>query len=141
VQLGAGTLRPGSINDARNASVASTQATGEQLQRPAGSSPIDFTNATRQEVFDWMNDEILAGRMTVDESTPFLGMTLKMSAATFQPVDMATDPERINFLDKAQHGIEWADQHGQRDQAAYLRRAVVIMQRVGAQAPVLDVVA
>jgi hypothetical protein len=45
--FGASTLRSGSINDARNASVASTQATGEQLQRPVGSSPIDFTNATR----------------------------------------------------------------------------------------------
>jgi hypothetical protein len=88
-----------------------------------------------------MNGEILAGRMTIYESTPFLGMTLRMSAATFQPVDMATDAERINFLDKAQRGIQWAEQHGQRDQTAYLRHAVAIMQRVGAQATTLDVLA
>lgn len=107
----------------------------------ASASSIDFTRATRQEVFDWMNGEILAGRMTVDESTPFLGMTLKMSAATFQPVDMATDTQRSNFVEKAQLGIEWADVHGSRDQAAYLRHAVDIMQRVDAQTPKLDVVA
>lgn len=108
---------------------------------PAAASDIDFKNTTRQEVFDWMNGEIRAGRMTVDESTPFLGMTLKMSATTFQPVDMATDEEHINFVHKAQLGIEWADAHGQRDQAAYLRHAVEIMQRVEAQSQSLDVVA
>jgi hypothetical protein len=130
-------LRPGSLGGPRSASVASTSAA--HLQSPAASN-IEFKNATRQEVFNWMNGEILAGRMTVDESTPFLGMTLKMSAATFRPVDMATDHERINFVQKAQLGIEWADAHGFRDQAAYLRHALGIMQRVEAQSPMLDVV-
>lgn len=80
-----------------------------------GSSPtpdaghaIDFTRATRQELFDWMNGQILSGRMTLDESTPFLGMTLKFSRATGQHVDIAADAAPVNFLEKASLGIEGA---------------------------------
>jgi hypothetical protein len=73
-----------------------------------GSPSVDFTSMTRQELFDWMNGEIRSGRMSLDESTPFLGMTVKLSAATGQSVDMATDTERYNFVDRMQQGIAGA---------------------------------
>jgi hypothetical protein len=123
------------------ASIASTQTIGASTENPPAHNYLDFTSATRQEIFDWMNGEIRAGRMTLDESTPFLGMTLKMSAATFEPVDMATDSERINYIEKAKLGIEWAQSHGLRDEVARLRQAVSTMQQVIAQPPKLDVVA
>jgi len=63
---------------------------------------------TRKEMFDWMNDQIRSGKMSLDESSPFLGMTMKISVATGQPVDMATDTTRINFVEKARLGIEGA---------------------------------
>lgn len=68
----------------------------------------DFTNMTRKEMFDWMNDQIRSGKMSLDESSPFLGMTMKISVATGKPVDMSTDTARINFVEKARLGIEGA---------------------------------
>lgn len=42
----------------------------------------DFTSMTRKEMFDWMNEQIRSGKMSLDESSPFLGMTMKVSVAT-----------------------------------------------------------
>lgn len=68
----------------------------------------DFTSMTRQEMTDWMNEQIRTGRMSLDESAPFMGMTMKISVETGQPVDMATNTTRINFIEKARLGIEGA---------------------------------
>lgn len=92
-------------------------------------APIDFTSMTRQEMFDWMNGQIRSGKMSFEESTPFLGMTLKISAATGQPVDMATDMTRINFMNKARLGIEGALSRHDSDSAERLQLALEIMQR------------
>lgn len=73
--------------------------------------PIDFTSMTRQDLFDWMNEQLRSGEMSFDESSPFLGMTLKISAATGEPVDMATDTARIDFTEKARQGIEFYQSH------------------------------
>lgn len=90
---------------------------------------LDFTSMTRQDMFDWMNSQIVSGKMTLDESSAFLGMTMKISAATGQPVDMATDTTRENFLQRARLGIEWARSHQEPDLAKRLQEAVEIMQR------------
>lgn len=105
------------------------QATPVASSATKDARQLDFTSMTRQEVFDWMNGQIRAGKMTLDESTAFLGMTLKISAATGQPVDMATDTTRENFIEKARLGIEWARSHYEPDQAKRLQEAVEIMQR------------
>lgn len=90
---------------------------------------LDFTSMTRQELFDWMNSQLRAGKMTLDESTCFLGMTLKISAATGQQVDMATDTTRENFLERARLGIEGALWRHDQDLARRLRDTVDIMLR------------
>lgn len=88
------------------------------------SQSIDFTNATRQELFDWMNGELRAGRMTLDESTSFLGMTVRIDVATGQPVDMATDTDRFNFIERLENGIDGALWRHDRDAAARLQTAL-----------------
>lgn len=88
----------------------------------------DFSGMTRQEMFDWMNDQIRSGKMSLEESAPFLGMTVKISVATGQPVDMATDTTRIDFVEKARQGIEEAISRNDRDLAGRLRMAMEIMQ-------------
>lgn len=55
---------------------------------------------TRQEVADWMNGEIRRGRMSPDDGAPFLGMTMKIAAAT--------DATRTDYLEKARRSIEGA---------------------------------
>lgn len=58
-----------------------------------------------------MNGQLRSGEMTFDESSVFLGMTLEVSVATGEPVDMATDNSRIDFTEKARQGIEFYQLH------------------------------
>jgi len=98
----------------------------------------DFTNMTRKEMFDWMNDQIRSGKMSLDESSPFLGMTMKISVATGQPVDMSTDTARINFVEKARLGIEGARSNNDPDLAKRLQAAIEVMLRQQGQALGVD---
>lgn len=89
----------------------------------------DFTSMTRKEMFGWMNDQIRSGKMSLDESSPFLEMTMKISVATGQPVDMDTDTTRINFVEKARLGIEGARSNNDPDLAKRLQAAIEVMRR------------
>ena len=98
----------------------------------------DFTSMTRQEIFDWMNSQIRNGTMSLDESSSFLGMTIKISVATGQPVDMATDTTRLNFMEKARLGIEGALSRNDPDLAKRLQAAIDIMTGQQGQAIAAD---
>jgi len=87
----------------------------------------EFTSMTRQELFDWMNGQILSGNLPLEESTPFLSMTVKVSVVSGQTVDMATDTERIDFVDRARQGIAFALFHFDRENAERLHKALQIM--------------
>lgn len=121
-------------NGPRSTDPSSTTTTPAAISgAPAASSggvtAADFTSMTRQELLDWMNAQIKSGRMTLDESTPFVGMTLKMSAVTQQPVDIATDATRENFLEKARLGLDGALWRKDEDEAKQLRFAIDTMLR------------
>ena len=81
---------------------------GNHRDKKEDATALDFTSMTRKDLMDWVNEKITSGEMTFDESSPFLAMTLKISAVTNEPVDMATDISRINFIEKAFAGIERA---------------------------------
>lgn len=107
----------------------------------SGISKTDFTGMTRQQLFDWMNSQIRSGAMSLDESTPFLGMTLKIDAQTMQPVDMASDTTLVNFMDNARQGIAGALWRGDQDSAARLQAALDTMQRYQGQVTGVDITA
>lgn len=107
----------------------------------SGISKTDFTGMTRQQLFDWMNSQIRSGAMSLDESTPFLGMTLKIDAQTMQPVDMASDTTPVNFMDNARQGIAGALWRGDQDSAARLQAALDTMQRYQGQVTGVDITA
>jgi len=90
---------------------------------------VDFTNMTRQEMVDWMNRQIRNGRISLDETSSLLSMTMKVSVATGRPVDMATDHEHINFIERASQGIEWARSHNDQQLTERLQAAIELMQR------------
>lgn len=54
---------------------------------------------------------------------------IKISVATGQPVDVATDTTRIDFIEKARLGIEGALSRNDQDSARRLRAALEVMQR------------
>lgn len=89
----------------------------------------NFASMTRKELFDWMNGEIRSGRMSLDDSSPFLGMTLKVSATTLEPVDMATDKSRVNFMERAREGIAGALWQHDQQGAEQWRDALKLMKR------------
>ncbi len=82
---------------------------------------------TRQEMFDWMNDQIRSGKMSLIDGTPFLRMKIKISVKSGQPVDMATDNTRVNFMEKARQGVEAALSRNEQDLADRLKRTIEIM--------------
>ena len=87
---------------------AKADAVVEARDKKEDATALDFTSMTRKDLMDWVNEKITSGEMTFDESSPFLAMTLKISAVTNEPVDMATDTSRIDFIEKAFAGIERA---------------------------------
>ncbi|MBU4527954.1 MAG: hypothetical protein KUA43_13125 [Hoeflea sp.] len=124
----------------RQPAPADSQAFAAMLsQRPAEtrdgasgqveSSRPDFTSMTRQELFDWMNGQIRSGDMSLDEGSAFMGMTVKISAATGQPVDMATDTDRIDFTEKARQGLAFFQSSFDFAAAERLQDALDRMQR------------
>ena len=89
----------------------------------------DFRDMTGRNLFEWMNNEIRAGKLTLDESTPFLAMTMKISVATGDAVNISTDERKRNFIDRAQQGIEGAIARNDKELVMRLRAALNIMYR------------
>ena len=110
-------------------SAALTTATAKAGQAERGSEQVDFTSMTRQALFDWMNDKIKSGEMSLHESTPFLGMTLKI-AVNAKPGDAVPldDHERVDFLQMAQDGIAGARSRNDARALEMLQSALQIMQ-------------
>ena len=104
-----------------SAAMASAQADGGKQ--------TDFSSMTRQEMRDWVNDQIRSGNMTLDDSTPFVTMTMKMPVGGFAEVDAATDGERIDFTQRARSGIEDARSRNDDVTAKLLESVLQIMQR------------
>lgn len=103
-------------------SAHTTQAAPVDSSAPEGVNQVDFTNMTRQEMYDWMNGQIRDGNMSFADSRPFLGMTFSAS-------DMATDTTHIDFIEKAHQGVEWALSRNDQVMAERLRMAIEIMHR------------
>jgi len=101
---------------------AAMAETGDKTADAAGRA--DFTSMTRNEMRDWVNAEIRAGRMTVDVSSPFITMTLQFDGFG-APADAAT--ERVDFLDMACRGIEAAHYFNNPEGAERFRAALDIM--------------
>ena len=94
------------------------RSSGDGADRP------DFTSMTRQELRDWVNEEIRSGRMTVEISSPFITMTLQFDGFGI-PADLTS--ERVDFLDMARRGIEAAHYFNDPEGAERYQAALDIM--------------
>lgn len=104
----------------------SVNKTSDIKEGPQKSKAPDFSSMTKQQLFDWMNGELEAGRMTLDESSPFLMMTLDLPADG-GVADQARS-ERFNFIELAKIGKESAAQRGATHNVQVIQRAIEIMQ-------------
>lgn len=69
---------------------------------------VDFTNMSRNQLKSWINDQIKSGNMSLDQSTPFVGMTMHLSVEGVAEGKLF-DPEAdvpVNFIQQAQDGIK-----------------------------------
>ncbi|MBL0939353.1 MAG: hypothetical protein IBJ03_10675 [Gemmatimonadaceae bacterium] len=95
------------------------------------SSRRDFTTMSRNDLREWMNGEIKRGAMTLDESTPFVAMTLYLpvgnTAEAQQAHAAAMDSEQVDFVDAARKGVYAANSRGDDSTARLLESALLIM--------------
>jgi hypothetical protein len=103
----------------------------------SGAKQLDFTGMTRQEMRDWVNDQIRSGKMSLKDSSPFMAMTLKIPVGGTTEIPAAGDHERINFMERARSGIEGALWNHDLETATRLRATMAIMLKKQGQA--LDV--
>lgn len=69
---------------------------------------VDFTKMTRQDMRDWVNEQILSGKMSLEESSTFVSMTLNSPVESYQLVDNSIDTEYVNFIENVRVEIEGA---------------------------------
>ncbi len=92
-----------------------TGAAGQtEADAAAGSTAVDFTSMTRKDLFDWMNDRIKSGEMSLDDSSGFLGMTLHLPAdAGIEATAVLDDQEKVDFVQEALRrradALDWRD--------------------------------
>lgn len=135
-QAGAAAAVPSSASGGASGAAASAETAGAPS---AGVSRLDFTSMTRQQLFDWMNSRLRSGALSFEESTPFLGMTLRVDAATGRPVDMASDPAPVDFMQRARAGVAGALSFGDLAGAARLQAALATMQRLQGDVSSIDI--
>jgi hypothetical protein len=123
------------------ANAAATASNSTDPSSPQGDrmKAVDFTQMTRQEMFDWMNSELKSGKMSFEESSAFLGMTLQVSVETGEPVDMRTDTTVYDFTAIARRGIEGARSRNDEKAAQRLEEALALMWRQQGSVAKVDV--
>lgn len=144
MQIGAGSYfyRNAQTGSAKAASTTTSMldsASSSDEGSSSGVTQTDFTDMTRQQLFDWMNGQIRSGAMSLKDSSSFLGMTVGLNQASGKAVDMASDPTRINFVQRASDGLSGAQWRGDTDQAARLQAALDTMQRYQGQVTAVDI--
>lgn len=127
--------------DARGTSSVASQDASAASSQGSGIQTVDFTDMTRQQLFDWMNSQIKSGKMSFEESSAFLGMTVTVSVDTGQTVGISDDTTTLNFMDIAQQGIEGAKSRNDTVMLDLLEKAMTTMRREQGAVTGLDMTA
>ena len=92
----------------------------------ADNERVGFTDMTRQEMRDWVNNQIRSGEMSVDESRPFMFMTIQGVGES--DLQVADDNTHYNFMQMAEDGLNAALQRRDSMTAELLKAALAKMQ-------------
>jgi hypothetical protein len=105
-----------------------------------GTKQVNFTSMTRQEMRDWVNTQIRNGEMSLDDSRPFMAMTMKMpvNGGFGGELAMEGDTVRYDFIQKARDGIQGALSRNDKVSLKMLESAISIMQDKQGQAISVD---
>lgn len=123
---------PATRNDSTSfSSVLTTATAGTSKPDEAGVKRTDFTNMTHQELRDWTNDQIRSGNMSLDESRPFMAMSMHIpvSGGSTGELLAASQSERLDFTQKIRSGIEGARSRNDEVTRKMLESAMMIIQQ------------
>ncbi|MGO4382468.1 hypothetical protein [Pseudoduganella sp. RAF53_2] len=85
---------------------------------------FDFTNISPQKMFEAMNELIRDGKMTLDESSPLLGMIpTQLSSPAYDGEIPKAFYEPVNFFEKLREGMEAASSRNEYTSLARMKRA------------------
>lgn len=124
IQSSAATYMPPPTTQRANAqdSFKDALATAEATQvnnNAATTKRADLTHMTPMEMREWLNEQLRTGKMTLDESTPFVGMT----------IGAETNNSPVNYLEKIKGGIEAAIWRGNAESKAMWEMALEVAER------------
>jgi len=117
----------------RQASFATTLS-NVQVENADHDSPskVDFTNMTKKDLFNWMNEEVRAGRITVEESSTFLTMTITAKPdehGVYKVQNKPDDKVNFNFYKLVNDSIEYAKSQNDEYALEHLRMTKGVMER------------
>lgn len=105
----------------------------------AGVRKADFTNMTRQEMRDWINDQLDSGAMSLDDSANLVFMTVFAHIEGDQAVvDSHVNNERVNFFDVAQNIVDFNRERGDHAAVESFQMTLNILQQAQGQATHID---
>lgn len=115
-------------------------STAQPPSQGDGVKQVDFTSMTRQEMRDWVNAQIRSGEMSLDDSRPFVAMTMKIpvNGGSGGELPAQSDGTRHDFAQKAREGIQGALSRNDEATLKMLELAMSIMQRQQGQAIGID---
>jgi hypothetical protein len=101
----------------------------------------DFTNMTRQGMRDWVNTQIRSGETSLDDSSPFMAMTMKIPVGGGIGGDLPaeSDGTRYDFTQKVRDGIQGALSRNDETSVKMLESAMKLIQSYQGQTIGIDV--
>ncbi|MEI8170487.1 MAG: hypothetical protein WCG50_12475 [Rhodoferax sp.] len=101
----------------------------------------DFSNMTRHDMRDWVNTQIRSGEMSLDDSRPFMAMTMKIpvGGGLGGELPAESDGTRYDFTQKVRDGIQGALSRNDETSVKILESAMKIIQRYQGQTIGLNV--
>lgn len=123
-------------SDTKSFATALTTATASTAKEDqTGARQVDFASMTRQEMRDWVNNRIRSGEMSLDDSRPFMAMTMKVPVNGGVSGELPPDGDRehIDFMQRVRAGIEGALSRNDQTTLKMLESAMQIMNQVQSQ--------
>lgn len=89
----------------------------------------DFTSMTHRELREWLNGEMYSGQMTLEQSTPFMWLSMNKERGSEYLIHNAKDNERVDFIQKAREGLEGAEEQDNAFVVEMFQMAIDIMEQ------------
>lgn len=108
--------------------ILAKETEGNNDAEPTQSKPVDFRSMTHHDLMSWVSQKVHSDEMTFEEGTAIALGFGRVPIGGYVGQSTGFDKgARIDFLDLAQRGIEFALSRSDRDGAERLQRALNIM--------------